>query len=132
MAASTSTAPAGGTKSFCLLTQDAASDPLNNNLRILWGETRAKCGSTKKAAREGELPPLPRSKVAGHVNDPMCLNWHVMDFCLDNCREKYDHVPYIEEELTDLKEWVSTSATRRAEDDLPRNRRYRRGGGRNK
>ena len=102
---------------------------VSNNLKMLWVEKRAKCGSTKKAAREGELPPLPKSKVAGHVNDPMCLNYHVMDFCLDNCRERYDHVPYTEEELTDMKEWVNTNATRRAEDDRTRNRRNRRGGG---
>jgi hypothetical protein len=102
---------------------------VSNNLRMSWVEKNAKCGSTKKAARDGELPPLPKSKVAGHVNDPMCLNYHVMDYCLDNCKEKYDHVPYAEEELTELKEWVSTNAARRAEDDRPRNRRNRRGGG---
>lgn len=99
-------------------------------LRNLWQDKRAKCGSTKKAVREGQLPALPSSKVAGHENDPMCLNWHVSESCLDNCREKYDHVPYDEAELNELKEWVSTNATRREEDDRPRNRRGGRGRGR--
>eukprot|EP00985_Skeletonema_marinoi_P000967 scaffold383_cov131-Skeletonema_marinoi.AAC.14 len=34
MAASTSTAPAGGIKSFFLLTQDAANDPLNGHISM--------------------------------------------------------------------------------------------------
>jgi hypothetical protein len=107
----------------------AYNDDASNTLKRAWRESGAKCGSTKKAAKDGVIPPLPRSKAEGYESKPMCLNWHVMGECYDDCDESYDHeVVYQEEELSGLTNWVGQHATRRPEDERSRSRRNGRRG----
>jgi hypothetical protein len=110
-------------------TNKVYNDDASNALKRAWRESGAKCGSTKKAAKDGVIPPLPRSKAEGHGTKPMCLNWHVMGECYDDCGEGYDHeVVYQEEELSGLTNWVGQHATRRPEDERSRGRRNGRRG----
>lgn len=91
-----------------------------------WKNSSAQCGAVKQAAKRGEheVPPLPKSSVAGHTSDPMCLNWSVLHKCNAECNEAYDHVEQSAEKKEELKKWVLEHASK-----VPaRQRRRRRGG----
>ncbi len=93
-----------------------------------WESLKTQCGTVKQAAKRGEhgVTPLPKSSVAGHQNDPMCLNWSVLHKCTAECVEAYDHVDQPATKKEKLKQWVETQAKKVP----PRQRnRRRRGGG---
>ncbi len=77
-----------------------------------WEGLKTQCGTVKQAAKRGEhgLTPLPKSSVAGHQNDPMCLNWSVLHKCRAECVEAYDHVVQPAAKKEELKHWVETRA----------------------
>jgi len=92
-----------------------------------WEDLKTQCGPVKQAAKRGEhgVTPLPKSSVAGHQNDPMCLNWSVLHECTAECGEAYDHVDQPATKKEELKQWVETQAKKVP----PRQRRSRRRGG---
>ena len=99
----------------------------DRELMRVWDGLGKQCGTVKAAAGRGEhgVTPLPRSSVAGHTADPMCLNWSVLMWCTAECKEVYDHISQPAEKKAELKQWVQEQAPK-----VP-NRQRRRGRGGN-
>jgi hypothetical protein len=68
--------------------------------------TQVSCKSLRDKIRDGDLPPLPKSKV--EVEKPVCLAWHTRAECNTNCSCKYDHVlTYTAAECQPLLAWCN-------------------------
>ena len=63
------------------------------------------CRVLKTKIANGELPPLPPSKVNSNVH--MCLPWHTRAQCMTNCNSAVDHVAYTSEEYAPLLMWCT-------------------------
>ena len=63
------------------------------------------CRMLKTKIANGELPPLPPSKVNSNVH--MCLPWHTRAQCMTNCNSADDHVSYTSEEYAPLLTWCT-------------------------
>ena len=63
------------------------------------------CRMLKTKIANGELPPLPPSKVNANIN--MCLPWHTRAQCMTNCNSTADHVSYTLEEYAPLLSWCT-------------------------
>ena len=63
------------------------------------------CRMLKTKIANGEIPPLPASKVNASVH--MCLPWHTRAQCMTNCNSAVDHVSYTSEEYAPLLSWCT-------------------------
>ena len=63
------------------------------------------CRMLKTRIANGEIPPLPVSKVNPSVK--MCLPWHTRAQCMTNCNSAADHVAYTSEEYAPLLSWCT-------------------------
>ena len=82
------------------------NDNFNAGLFQTYKESPVRSQIIRTKIRNGELPPLPPSKVDGV---PMCLAFHTKGVCNTNCNRVPDHVSYTAGEYQTLCSWCSTN-----------------------
>ena len=77
-----------------------------SHLFTSYKERPHKSATIRKKIKNGELPPLPPSKVDQH---PMCLAFHTKGQCNLSCPRAADHVVYTDPEYVPICGWCTTN-----------------------